>query len=119
MGQQREMDRSAQGGAGDESGAGIVLAAFGLGLLTGVVAALLTTPESGPSVRNRLKRGMDTAKKEFDETVGEAKQDWSAVGDGIYDSVKRTASRVKQAADVTKEAMTDRHAADGLVRRVP
>jgi hypothetical protein len=62
---------------------------------------------------------METARKEFDETVGEVKQDWSAVGDEICDSVKRTASRVKQAAEITKDALTDGDAADVSCRRVP
>lgn len=119
MEQQREMDRSGGGGAVDGLGVVTILAAFGLGLMAGAVTALLTTPESGTSVRNRLKRGMDTARKEFDETVGEAKQDWSAVGDEICDSVKRTASRVKQAAEVTRDALTEVDGADDSVRRVP
>jgi gas vesicle protein len=119
MEQNREMARP--GGSGSVDGLGVVtiLAAFGLGLVAGAVTTLLSTPESGTSVRNRLKRGMDTAKKEFDETVGEVKQDWSAVGDEICDSVKRTASRVKQAAEITKDALTDGNNSDVTARRMP
>jgi len=87
--------------------------------MAGALTTLLTTPESGTSVRGRLRRGVDAARKEFDGTVGEVKQDWSAVGDEIYGSVKRTASRVKQAAEVTKEAMTDANGTDASVRRAP
>lgn len=105
MQQRREEDRYTGHGTSDGVGALTILAAFGLGLVAGAVATLLTTPESGASVRRRMQRGMDTVKREFDETVGEAKQDWSAVSDEIVDSVKRTASRVKQAAEVTKEAL--------------
>jgi gas vesicle protein len=87
-------------------GTGTILAAFGFGLLAGAVLTVLTTPESGVAVRNRLKRGVETAKKELDEVVEEVKQDWRAVGGDVSDTVKRTASRVKKAADVTKDSMT-------------
>lgn len=116
MEQRREEDRRAGSGMDDGMGVGTVLAAFGLGLVAGVAATLLTTPESGASVRNRIKRGMDTARKEFDEAVEEAKQDWSAVGDGISDSVKRTASRVKQAAEAAREAMATNGFADRRIQ---
>jgi gas vesicle protein len=118
MEQRREEDRRVGSGMDDGTGVVTVLAAFGLGLVAGVAATLLTTPESGASVRNRIKRGMDTARKEFDETVEEAKLDWSAVGDEICDSVKRTASRVKQAAEVTKGALTSCDEPDSTGRRV-
>ncbi|NJN69232.1 MAG: YtxH domain-containing protein [Nitrospira sp.] len=100
----------------DAIGMGAILAAFGLGLLAGTVATLLTTPESGSSVRNRLRRGVETAKKEMDEVVGEATQDWATVSGDVSDAVKRTASRVKKATEVTKGAMTS---GDEPVRRVP
>ena len=116
MEQRRKEDRLAGSGMDDGMGVVTVLAAFGLGLVAGVAATLLTTPESGPSVRNRIKRGMDTARKEFDEAVEEAKQDWSVVGDGISDSVKRTASRVKQAAEAAKEAMATNDFADRSIQ---
>ena len=119
MGRRRDEDRPAGSGTVDELGVVTILAAFGLGLMAGAVATLLTTPESGASVRNRVKRGVDAARKEFDETMGEVKEDWSAVGDEIYDSVKRTASRVKQATEVTKDALADGNGADAQVRRVP
>ena len=119
MGRRRDEDRPAGSGTVDELGVVTILAAFGLGLMAGAVATLLTTPESGATVRNRVKRGVDTARKEFDETMGEVKEDWSAVGDEIYDSVKRTASRVKQAAEVTKDALAEGNGADAQVRRVP
>ena len=119
MERRRDEDRPTGSGAVDELGVVTILAAFGLGLMAGAVTALLTTPESGTAVRNRLKRGVDTARREFDETMGEVKQDWSTVGDEICDSVKRTASRVKQAAEVTKDALADGNDADASVRRVP
>ncbi|MDH4097937.1 MAG: YtxH domain-containing protein [Nitrospira sp.] len=105
MEQERMNDRSGRDGGVDAMGVGTILAAFGFGILAGAVAALLSTPESGASVRNRLKRGLDTAKNELDEVVGGAKKDWDTVGGGVGDAVKRTASRVKQAAEVTKEAL--------------
>lgn len=119
MERRRDEDRSAGSGGIDELGVVTIVAAFGLGLMAGAVTALLTTPESGLSVRNRLKRGVDTARKEFDETVGEVKEDWSEVGDEIYGSVKRTASRVKHAAEVTKDALTDGNGVEVPVRRAP
>lgn len=97
-------------------GVGTMLAAFGFGLLVGAVATLLTTPESGVSVRNRLKKGMETAKNELDEVVGGAKEDWSTVGGDVREAVKRTASRVKEAAEITKEALAS---GDATVRRTP
>lgn len=84
---------------------GTVLAAFGLGVVAGAVATLLTTPESGASVRYRLKRGVETAKRELGEVVGEAKEDWNSVGSDVRNAVKRTASRVKEAAEITKESL--------------
>ncbi len=118
---ERRRDENGATGRGgvDELGVVTIVAAFGLGLVAGAVTALLTTPESGASVRNRVKRGVDTAKREFDETVGEVKQEWSEVGEEIYDSVKRTASRVKHAAEVTKDAVTDGDGNGAPVRRVP
>ena len=100
----------------DAIGMGTILAAFGLGLLAGTVATLLTTPESGSAVRNRLRRGVETAKKEIDDVVEEAKQDWTTVGGDLSDAVKRTASRVKKAAEVTKGALASGH---DPVQRVP
>lgn len=105
MEQERTNDRLGRDGGVDAMGVGTILAAFGIGLLAGAVATLLTTPESGASVRNRLKRGIDTAKNELDDVVGGVKKDWETVGGDVGDAVKRTASRVKQAAEVTKEAL--------------
>ena len=119
MGRRRDEDEGAERGSVDELGVVTIVAAFGVGLVAGAVTALLTTPESGASVRGRVKRGVNTAKREFDETVNEVKEDWSTVGDGIYDSVKRTASRVKHAAEVTKEALTEGDGNGAPVRRVP
>lgn len=118
MEQRREEDRRAGSRMDDGVGVVTLLASFGVGVMVGVAATLLTTPESGASVRNRIKRGVDTARKEFDETVEEAKLDWSAVGDEICDSAKRTASRVKQAAEVTKDALTSCEEPDSMGRRV-
>jgi gas vesicle protein len=116
MEQERTNDRLGRDGGVDAVGVGTILAAFGIGLLAGAVATLLTTPESGASVRNRLKRGMETAKNELDEVVGEAKEDWDTVGSEVREAVKRTASRVKEAAEVTKEALAS---GDATVRRTP
>lgn len=118
MGQERTNERSGRDGGVDTDtmGAGTVLAAFGFGLVAGAVVTLLTTPESGTSVRNRLKRGMETAKNELDEVVGGAKEDWNTVGTDVREAVKRTASRVKEAAEVTKDALVS---GDATVRRTP
>lgn len=84
-----------------------VLAAFGLGLLAGAVVTLLTTPESGASVRTRLKRGAEAATRELGEIAGETKESWDRVRDDTEDAVKRTATRIKEAARVTKEALVE------------
>ena len=85
----------------DEVGAtdmGTILAAFGLGLLTGAVMTLLATPESGTTVRSRLKRGVETARREFDGIVGETKEAWSQVRNDAREAVKQTTTKVKKAA---------------------
>lgn len=116
MEQERTNERSGRDGGVDAMGVGTILAAFGFGLLAGAVATLLTTPESGGSVRNRLKRGMETAKNELDEVVGRAKEDWNTVGGDVREAVKRTASRVKEAAETTKDALSS---GDDTSRRLP
>lgn len=116
MEQERANERSGRDRGVDAVGVGAILAAFGFGLLAGVVATLLTTPESGGSVRNRLKRGMETAKNELDEVVGRTKEDWNTVGGNVREAVKRTASRVKEAAETTKDALSS---GDDTSRRLP
>ncbi|TKS63906.1 MAG: hypothetical protein EWM73_00976 [Nitrospira sp.] len=93
-------------GAGD-MGTGTILAAFGLGLLAGAVATLLMTPESGASVRRRVKRGADTAQEELAGIVGEAKESWRRVRDDAQSAVTRTATKIKEAAKVTREAVAE------------
>lgn len=116
MEQERTNDRPGRDGGIEGMGVGTILAAFGFGLLAGAVVTLLTTPESGTSVRNRLKRGMETAKNELDEVVGGAKEDWETVGSDVREAVKRTATRVKEAAEITKDALASGDATD---RRTP
>jgi gas vesicle protein len=84
-----------------------VLTAFGLGLLAGAVVTLLTTPESGTSVRTRLKRGAEAAKRELGGIAGETRESWDRVRDDTEEAVKRTATRIKEAARVTKEALAE------------
>lgn len=103
----REDERRARGDASGTLGATTVLAAFGIGLLAGAVVTLLTTPESGTSVRKRLKRGAEAAKHELDEIAGETKESWERVRDDTGEAVKRTAIRIKEAARVTKEALAE------------
>lgn len=86
-------------------GAGAVLAAFGLGALAGAVVVLLTTPVSGPSVRQRLRRGAETARHELDEIVAETEQAWKPVAESARGAINKTATRIKEAVQVTKEAM--------------
>ncbi len=97
----REDDGSTMGGAA-------VLAAFGLGLLAGALVTLLTTPETGESVRRRVRRGVDTAREELDEIMDEAKDSWSRVRDDAQEAVKRTTTKIKEAAKVTKEAVIEK-----------
>lgn len=105
MEQDREDDRRGQYDGRGGLGVGAVLAAFGLGALAGAVAVVLTTPESGSSVRQRLKRGVEAARHELDGTVGEAGESWKAVGNDARRAIKTTTTRIKEAAQVTKEAL--------------
>lgn len=97
-------------------GAGTILAAFGLGLVAGATVMLLTTPESGSSVRRRVKRGVDAARHELGEMVEETKESWSQIRDDAREAVKRTAAKMKEAAQVTKDALAEDPSS---VRRVP
>ena len=105
MEQIRVDERQARYDEGGAMGAGAVLAAFGLGLLAGALTTLLMTPEPGESVRRRVRRGLETARHELDGIVEETKDSWSRVRDDAQDAVKRTTTRIKEAAKVTKEAV--------------
>jgi gas vesicle protein len=107
MDQIRGNERQARYDEGGAMGAGTVLAAFGLGLLAGALATLLMTPEPGESVRRRVRRGLETARHELDGIVEETKESWSRVRDDAQDAVKRTTTRIKEAAKVTKEAVAE------------
>lgn len=85
-------------------GTGTILAVFGLG---GAVATLLMTPESGASVRRRVKRGAETAQEELGGIVGEARESWRLVRDDAQSAVTRTAINMKEAAKVTREAVAE------------
>jgi gas vesicle protein len=89
------------------SGSGALLAGFGLGVLAGAVVALLTTPEPGSSVRRRMTRGLETARRELDEVVDETNQSWSQVRDETCHAVVRTAAKMKEAAQATTKAVAD------------
>jgi len=105
MEQIRVDERQARYDEGGAMGAGTVLAAFGLGLLAGALTTLLMTPEPGESVRRRVRRGLETARHELDGIVEETKDSWSRVRDDAQDAVKRTTTRIKEAAKVTKKAV--------------
>jgi gas vesicle protein len=107
MEQRRDDERQVREYEAGSVGAGTVLAAFGLGLLAGALATLLTTPEPGESVRRRVRRGVETARHELDGIVGETKESWSRVRDDAQDALKRTATKIKEAAKVTKEALAE------------
>jgi len=103
----REDERRGRSNEAGAMGAAAVLAAFGLGLLAGAVVTLLTTPESGTSVRTRLKRGAEAAKRELGEMAGETKESWDRVRNETGEAVMRTAIKIKEAARVTKEALAE------------
>jgi gas vesicle protein len=107
MEQIRVDERQASYNEGGAMGAGTVLAAFGLGLLAGALTTLLMTPEPGESVRRRVRRGLETARHELDGIVEETKESWSRVRDDAQDAVKRTTTKIKEAAKVTKEAVAE------------
>jgi gas vesicle protein len=107
MEQVRSDERQVRGEAAVAMDVGTVLAAFGLGLLAGAAVTLLTTPESGASVRKRLKRGVDTARQELDQIAGETKESWKLVRDDAREAAKRTTTRIKEAVEVTKKALAE------------
>ena len=88
-------------------GSGALLAGFGLGVLAGAVVALLTTPEPGSSVRRRVTRGLETARRELDEVADETSLSWGQVRDETRHAVVRTAGKMKDAAQATKKAVAD------------
>lgn len=100
--------REVRDGKADAAGIGIVLAAFGLGLVAGAVVTLLTAPESGEAVRRRVKRGMESARGEFEGVVEEAKESWNRVRDEAQEGVKRTTSKIKEAAKIAKDALVEK-----------
>ena len=103
----REDERRRRSDEAGAMGAATVLAAFGLGLLAGAVVTLLTTPESGLSVRTRLKRGAEAAKRELCEMAGETKVSWDRVRKETGVAVTHMGIRIKEAGKVTKEALTE------------
>jgi gas vesicle protein len=107
MEQGRADDRQVRDDEADAMGAWTILAAFGFGLLAGATVTLLTTPEPGSSVRRRVKRGVDTAREELDEIVKETKESWGQVRDDAREAVKRTAVKMKDAAQATKDALAE------------
>ena len=50
---------------------------------------------------------METARHELDEIVGETTESWVRVRDDAQDAVKRTATKIKEAAKVTKDAVAE------------
>ena len=86
MEQIRRDERQARYDEDGAMGAGTVLAAFGLGLLAGA---------------------LETARHELDGIVEETKESWSRVRDDAQDAVKRTTTKIKEAAKVTKEAVAE------------
>lgn len=88
-------------------GSGALLAGFGLGVLAGAVVALLTTPEPGSSVRRRMTRGLETARRELDEIVDETSQSWGQVRDETRHAGIRMAAKMKEAAQATTKAVAD------------
>lgn len=91
----------------DDGGVGVltVMIAFGMGLAAGAAAGLLTTPEAGTIVRRRLQRGAETARRAFDEALADSKESWGSVGNEARQAMKRTTARLKEAAQVTKDAV--------------
>ena len=104
---EHERSRAPQGYEVDDGGIGAltVMVAFGMGLAAGAAAGLLTTPEAGTVVRRRLQRGAETARRAFDEALTDSKASWGSVGKEAREAMKRTTARLKDAAQVTKDAV--------------
>lgn len=50
---------------------------------------------------------METAKRVLCEIAGETKESWDRVRDDTDEAFKRTATRIKEAVTVTKEALAE------------
>jgi hypothetical protein len=59
---------------------------------------------------------METARQELDGIVGETREAWNQVSNDAREAVKRTTTKVKEAAQVTKEALVE---GEPPVRKTP
>lgn len=101
-----------------DSGLATTLIAFGVGVLAGAIAVLLTTPDSGPSMRRRLGRGAAVAKKEMEGVLGDITEDLGVLRDRAREAIHRTGSRLGQAAEATKDALAADEQAQPPIRPV-
>lgn len=88
-------------------GLAMVIAAFAFGVLGGAVAVLLSTPESGAVLRERIRRGAAVAKGELEGVLSEAKGAWETLRADARQGVDRTKARATAAVDATKEALKE------------
>ena len=86
---------------------------FGIGLIVGAVAGLvtclLTAPKSGKETREDIKQKADEAKKE----VGKRAEQVKAKAGEVADQAKATAGHVKEVADSAVEGVKSGFAKSG------
>lgn len=78
---------------------------FIAGFLLGAGAAIMLTPESGSSLRNRIVRGARTAQDEFSEMAAQTKEAMQSWSEEAKETMKHAATRVNSAVDTTKQAV--------------
>ena len=76
------------------------------GFILGAGAAILMTPEPGTNIRNRLAKGVKAAQEEFGDVANETKEAFRSISQDTQRTVKHAASRITNAVEATKKAVT-------------
>ena len=83
--------------ARDDSGAGTVVAAFVLGILTGAAVALLVAPQSGEETRRYLKEKAREGREKAGEAARQGRELWSRQRDTLTSAFERGREAYQQA----------------------
>ena len=92
-----------QGNTGDSSW--VTTFVFIAGVLLGAGAALLMTPEAGPSLRGRLAKGAKIAQDELSDMATDTKEAMNSWSQEAQHALKQAKTRVSAAVDATKQAV--------------
>ena len=76
------------------------------GFILGAGAAILMTPEPGTNIRNRLAKGAKIAQEEFGDVANETKEAFHSISQDTQRTIKQAASRITDAVEATKKAVT-------------